>query len=118
VDDELGDVAALPPLDEEPELLGDVADLPPDEESEPLLLLGAELSPALDDGALPAVPAQGSALSLLPGSDPVPVDGSEPALPEEPLPPLLGGGLLGWPLLGGGLPGCALGWPALGWLPW
>ena len=142
-EDELGDVPVLLPLAEEPELLlgdvpdlvpleepelplgeeaepllGDVPDLvppddepelPPDEESE-LLPLGEELSLGLEDEPRPAGAAQGSALSVLPGSVPV--------SPEEPLPPLLGGGLLGWPLLGGGLPGWALGWPALGWLPW
>lgn len=148
MDDELGDVPALLPLADEPELLGvvdlppaeepelplgeeaepllgDVVDLPPaeepeplDEESELLLLLGEELSLGLEDEPPLAGAAQGSALSVLPGSEPVLPEGPEPALPEEPLPLLLGGGLPGWALPGGGLPGWALGWPALGWLPW
>ena len=106
-EEELGEVPALLPLEEEPEpLLGDVPDFVPLDE-EPEESLDDELSLGLEDEPL-AGAAQGSALSVLPGSEPV--------LPEEP--PLLGGGLLGWPLLGGGLLGWALGWPALGWLPW
>jgi hypothetical protein len=117
VEDELGEVPPLLLLGEEAEPLGDVPDLVPlDEESEPLL--GEELSLGVEAEPSLAVPVQGSALSVLPESAPVPPDGSEPALPEEPLPPLLGGGLVGWPPLGGGLPGWALGWPAPGWLPW